>query len=107
MALVVAYVTDLMLASRVTEPLRSSGHEVVVASFPDRAAEADVLVCDLDEVDSSAVAALGRPTLGFHSHLDVETGRRAREAGVDLVVPRSRMAREVVELVSGLAEPLP
>ena len=104
MALVVAYVSDLMLASRVAEPLRSSGHDVVVASFPDRAEEADVVVCDLDEVDPVAAVALGRPTLGFHSHLDVETGGRAREAGFDLVVPRSRMAREVVELVSGLVE---
>ena len=104
MALVVAYVPDLMLASRVAEPLRSVGHEVVLATYPDRSDEADVIVCDLDEVDSVAIAALGRPTLGFHSHLDVETGRAAREAGLDLVVPRSRMAREITELVSGLTD---
>lgn len=104
MALVVAYVSDLMLASRVAEPLRSAGHEVVVADFPDRSGDADVLVCDLDQVDPAEIVSLGRPTLGFHSHLDVETGRAAREAGLALVVPRSRMAREIVTLVEGLAE---
>ena len=104
MALVVVYVSDLMLASRVVEPLRSAGHDAVVAGFPDRAVEADVVVCDLDEVDPVEVAALERPTLAFFSHLDVEKGRAGREAGIGLVVPRSRMAREIVPLVNGLVD---
>ena len=103
MALVVAYVPDLMLVSRVVEPLRAAGHEVITVSFPERADEAEVIVCDLDEVDPVAVAGFGRPTLGFFSHLDVETGRAGREAGLDLVVPRSRMSREIVDLVGRLA----
>ena len=51
-----------------------------------------------------AAAALptGAPKLGFYSHVDVETRRRAEEAGFDLVVPRSRMAREMPALVEGL-----
>ena len=102
MALIVAYVPDLMLASRVAEPLRSAGHEVVLTTFPGRAEEADVLICDLDEVDAVEVAGLGRPTLGFYSHIDVETGRAAREAGLEIVVPRSRMAREIIDLVDRL-----
>ena len=37
----------------------------------------------------------GVPTLGFYPHVRVRTrGARAEEAGVRLVVPRSRMARE-------------
>jgi hypothetical protein len=102
-ALIVAYVSDLMLASRVAEPLRSAGHEVVLTKFPARADEADVLICDLDEVDAIEVADLARPTLGFYSHIDVETGRAAREAGLEIVVPRSRMAREILELVDRLS----
>ena len=47
-------------------------------------------------------AALGLPAIGFYSHLDVETGGRAREAGLDLVIPRSRMARELPALVERL-----
>ena len=33
-------------------------------------------------------------TLGVYSHVDADTKRRAEAAGFDLVVPRSRMARE-------------
>jgi CheY-like chemotaxis protein len=42
------------------------------------------------------------PTLGFYSHVDQDTRRRAEEAGVSRVVPRSRMARETAALVEGL-----
>ena len=41
-------------------------------------------------------------TLGVYSHVDVDTKRRAEAAGFDLVVPRSRMAREGPALVDGL-----
>ncbi len=42
------------------------------------------------------------PTLGFYSHVDQDTRTRAEEAGFDLVVPRSRMAREMGALVDRL-----
>ena len=42
-------------------------------------------------------------TLGFYSHVDVAARERAERAGFDLVVPRSRMARESAELVARLA----
>ena len=45
------------------------------------------------------------PTLGFYSHVDVETRRRAEAAGLTRVVPRSRMARETAALVEGLLPP--
>ena len=43
------------------------------------------------------------PRLGFYSHVDQETRRRAEDAGFDLVVPRSRMNREAAALVEKLA----
>ena len=102
MARVLAIVTDLMLSSRVEESLRSAGHDVAVMhSLPDPV-EADVLVCDLDAVDVEEVAQTDVPTLGFYSHVDVETKNAAAAAGVDLVVPRSRMARELPQLVEKL-----
>jgi hypothetical protein len=102
MARVLAVVSDLMLASRVQESLRAAGHEVSVApSLPDPV-EADAVVCDLDTVDPAAVAAAGVPAVGFYSHVDVETKRRAEAAGLSLVVPRSRMARELPQLVESL-----
>ena len=66
------------------------------------AAGFDVIVSDLDLVDAEAVVAIGPPTLGFYSHVDVETRRRAESAGFDLVVPRSRMARDLPDLVAGM-----
>jgi hypothetical protein len=101
-ARVVAVVSDLMLASRVQESLRAAGHEVVVTStLPDPLA-ADAIVCDLDAADAAAVAATGLPSLGFYSHVEVETKREAEAAGLDLVVPRSRMARELPQLLERL-----
>ncbi len=103
MASIVALVSDLMLASRVEASLRAAGHEVTVKAVPDaEAAGADAIVADLESVDVDAVAAIGPPTLGFYSHVDVETRRRAEAAGFDLVVPRSRMSRELPELIARL-----
>lgn len=104
MARVVALVPDLMLASRVEATLIAAGHEVRLASAPGAEAlgEADLIVADLGEVDPAIVTGEGTPVLGFYAHTDVETRRRAEAAGVDLVVPRSRLAREMPELVERL-----
>lgn len=107
MARVLALVSDLMLASRVEAPLRAAGHEVTVRGGPssvDAAAPPgfDAVVCDLDAVAPGDVVALGLPTLGFCSHLDTETRRAAIDAGIGSVVPRSRMSRELPELVERL-----
>ena len=106
MARILAIVPDLMLSSRVEESLRSAGHDVSVApSLPDPV-EADVLVCDLDAVSAGEAAQAGMPTLGFYSHVDVKTRQQAETAGLDLVVPRSRMARELPQLVDQLLSEL-
>ena len=103
MARIVALVTDLMLASRVEGSLRAAGHEVTVqGTAGPEAASADAIVADLEAVDAAEVAAIGPPTLGFYSHVDVDTRRAAEEAGFDVVVPRSRMARELPALVEKL-----
>lgn len=105
MATVVALVSDLLLASRVEGSLRAAGHTVTVKAAPDaQTAEADLIVADLESVDAEAVSAIGPPTLGFYSHVDVETKKVAEAAGFDLVVPRSRMARELPALAERLLE---
>lgn len=102
MARILAIVPDLMLASRVEESLRSAGNDVSVAtSLPD-SVEADLLICDLDAIDADEIAQESVPILGFYSHVDVETKRAAEAAGIDLAVPRSRMARELPQLVNQL-----
>ena len=102
MAKVLGCVADLMLASRVKEILSASGHEVTLSATLPVQVDADLIVCDLDSTDPVAVAALAPPSIGFYSHTDVETRAAAVEAGVDLVIPRSRMVRELPVLVDGL-----
>jgi hypothetical protein len=96
-----------MLASRVDAMLTAAGHDVILArSLAEAApAEADLVVADLDAADPEALAGLGVPVLGYYSHVDVETREAAEAAGVDLVVPRSRMARELPALAERLLEP--
>ncbi|MGZ5337890.1 MAG: hypothetical protein ACXWEF_05840 [Solirubrobacterales bacterium] len=102
MARVVVVVPDLMLRSRVIETLRAAGHEVSAVADPADAGGAELIVADVNEVDPAAVAAHGVPVLGFHQHTDPESKRAAEAAGVSLVVPRSRLVREMPELAEQL-----
>jgi hypothetical protein len=105
---VVAVVADLMLASRVQEALRAAGHDVRIAPSVAAVESEDsgpaVVVADLNEVDPAELLGLGCPVLGFYSHVDVDTRRRAERQGVDLVVPRSRLVREMPQLVDSLLD---
>jgi hypothetical protein len=94
-----------MFASRIEATLGAAGHDVGLASSVAEAAEleaVDLLIVDLDREPAAAVVGLGVPVLGFYAHLNTETREQAEAAGVDLVVPRSRMAREMPELVTRL-----
>lgn len=104
MARVLALVPDLMLSSKVSAMLGAAGHEVTVASdAPEPVGfDYDLVVCDLEAIDPGPVAALPAPAIGFYSHVDVETRDRGRNAGLDLVIPRSRMARELPDLAARL-----
>jgi hypothetical protein len=103
-ARIVAVAADLLLGSRVEAMLGAAGHEVTLSSsVPEAPLDgADALVADLDAVQPEALVGLGVPVLGYYSHVDVETREAAVAAGVDIVVPRSRMARELPQLVEKL-----
>jgi len=116
MARVALLCPDLLFGSRLEEALRAAGHSVTRYDGEDmaRAAvpESDVLIVDLaaDEFDGATLVEsmrMGRelegvPAVGFYPHVDQDTRRRADQAGYDLVVPRSRMAREAAALVDGV-----
>jgi hypothetical protein len=124
MARVLALTRDLLFGSRVQGALTLAGHDVeLIADEPrlrERLADpadparaaADVLVVDLTdgELDGAAIVEAlssgellgGMRTLGFYSHVDASARERAERAGFDLVVARSRMAREGAELVRRL-----
>lgn len=104
MARVVAIAADLLLGSKVEATLSAAGHDVTLSPSLAKASleGAELLVADLDTENAEALVGLGVPVLGYYSHVDVETREAAEAAGVDLVVPRSRMARELPELVERL-----
>jgi hypothetical protein len=104
MARVAAVVPDLILQSRVAEILGGAGHDVTVVSDPGEVGDAELIVADVNEVDPAAVAAHGVPVLGFHQHTDPESARAAEAAGVTIVVPRSRLVREMPELAERLLD---
>jgi hypothetical protein len=100
MARVAALVGDLMLASRVRTSLEAGGHEVEAdSSLPDELDGIDLVVADLDVVPPEQLGELGVPVIGFYQHTDVDTKARADKAGLAFAVPRSRMVRELPELV--------
>ncbi len=125
MARVLALTRDLLFGSQVQGALTLAGNEVELVgdesrlrellvadrAEPDRVA-VDVLVVDLTdgELDGAAVVeSIARAegldairTLGFYSHVDASMRERSERAGFDLVVPRSRMAREGPALVAAL-----
>jgi len=107
MARVVAVAADLMLGSKVEATLSAAGHEVTLSPSLQEAplGEAELLVADLEVENPEALVGLGVPVLGYYSHVDAETRSAAEAAGVDLVVPRSRMARELPALAERLLDP--
>jgi hypothetical protein len=100
----VVAVADLMLGSKIEATLSAAGHEVRLAPSLQEAPldEIELLVADLDTESPEALVGLGVPVLGFYSHVEVETKEAAEAAGVDLAVPRSRLARELPELAAQL-----
>ena len=114
MARVVAVFDDLLLGSNTLGMLRAAGHDATLRGGADVHPDgADLLIVDLAAGSFDGVAIVealraageleGTRTLGVYSHVDADTKRRADAAGFDLVVPRSRMAREGPALVERLA----
>ena len=113
MARVAAYVPDLLFGSNVVGGLRAAGHEALLCGNRDQldrwALGADVLIVDLTSDAEARIATVeeleleGTRILAFYSHVDAAMRERARKAGYDLAVPRSRMAREGARLVESLA----
>ena len=106
MARIIAVEPDLMFGSRIEAALAAAGHEVTLSpSLADAPlGDAELLIADLEVENPEALVGLGVPVLGYYSHVNAETRGRAEAAGVDLVVPRSRMAREMPGLAARLLE---
>jgi nucleoside-diphosphate-sugar epimerase len=114
MARVVLFIPDLLFGSNVLGALQSAGHDPVLVGDADSLARelngAQVLVVDLTADAAERLEWIeGIPwdvvrTLAFYSHVEADVRTQAERAGFDLVVPRSRMAREGPSLVARLLE---
>lgn len=117
MARVALLSPDLLFGSKVEGALALAGHTVARFATAERFRLAvgfhDLAIFDLtaEGIDGADLLhtlrehgdlAEDTPTLGYYSHVDVETRRRALEAGFTKVVPRSRMAREAATLAADL-----
>jgi nucleoside-diphosphate-sugar epimerase len=108
---IVAFVPDLLFGSNVVGALQAAGHEVQLVSALSPETDADLVVIDLTAEPDARIAAAEQalkpetPKLAFYSHVEADVRAKAVEAGFDLVVPRSRMAREGAALVDQLLQP--
>jgi hypothetical protein len=112
MARVVAFIPDLLFGSNVVGALQAAGHQPVLVPDADSLTRemsgAQALIVDLTADAAVRLEQLqtvlqeGVPSLAFYSHVEVDVRTQAEQAGFDLVVPRSRMAREGASLVDRL-----
>ena len=110
MARLVALIPDLLFGSRVQGALSAAGHEVTLtaeqASLEGQLATAKALIVDLNAVGIDPTDIVSQAgdlhLLGFYAHVQPEIRDRALAGGFDVVVPRSRMAREAAQLIDGL-----
>ena len=111
-AIVIA-VSDLMFQSRIDAAARSLGLDPCITDSADALADAlaarpAVAVIDLHERTFDPTAAItgakaaGARVLAYGRHTEPATLRAARDAGADIVVPRSQLAEELPELLRSL-----
>jgi hypothetical protein len=106
---ILALVRDLMFASRITAEARAAGTAVKVVRDPARLADEPggagaLLLVDLslpDALDAAARwrAATGGEVIGFVAHVDAATAARARAAGLDRVLARSRFVELLAQIL--------
>jgi DNA-binding response OmpR family regulator len=109
---------DLLFGSNVQGMLAADGHRVELAGNEGALREsliaepAQIVIADLTDNELEGVQSVrelreegfldGVPLLAYYSHVEPGVRELAEQEGFDLVVPRSRMAREAAALVRSL-----
>lgn len=112
-SLVLVLVRDLMFSSRIAATARAAGVDISIVRDPIQltATPGRRLIVDLNLPGAiEAAAAWTRSSagsghapgdvVGFVSHVDSDTIARARAAGIDRVLPRSRFVETLPELLT-------
>jgi hypothetical protein len=113
-ARVVAFIPDLLFGSNVLGALSAAGHETVLVSDRDALQRelpgAEALIVDLTADAAERIAEVSATphdqarTLAFYSHVETDVRAQAEKAGFDVVIPRSRMAREGATVLARLLD---
>jgi DNA-binding NarL/FixJ family response regulator len=99
-------VSDLMFQPRIEAAARALGLGVAVPGAAPLGSAA--IVIDLHETSLDAIAAIaeakaaGARVLAFGRHTEPALLRAARDAGAEIVVPRSQLVEELLDLLQQL-----
>jgi CheY-like chemotaxis protein len=111
MGRVVALVEDIFFLAKMQETAKQAGVALATAGTAEalaeaaRANETSLLIVDLNARGSieavEKLRATGNtlPVIAFFSHVQAELGERARAAGCEQVMPRSKFSRELPEIL--------
>jgi DNA-binding NarL/FixJ family response regulator len=104
---ILVLVRDLMFSSRISATARAADRPVRMLRDPSELREAPGrrLIVDLNQPGALEAAVDWKLTssgdvVGFVSHVDADTIARARAAGIDRVLPRSRFVEVLPELLA-------
>ena len=114
--MILALVDDLMFRSKIKSTAQQAGAAVTFAGSRDAALSAmrantpALVVFDLNNIRADPLGTLAEmkkdavlsavPTVGYVSHVDVQTIDAARAAGVDEVLARSAFTARLADLVT-------
>jgi DNA-binding NarL/FixJ family response regulator len=111
MGQVVALVDDIFFIAKMKETAKQAGVALETAGTGEALAEAarkdgtSLLIVDLnargsiEAIEKLRAAGITLPVIAFFSHVQAELGERARAAGCEQVMPRSKFARELPEIL--------
>jgi CheY-like chemotaxis protein len=112
MGRVVALVEDIFFIAKMKETAKQAGVALETVGSPTalaeaaQAAETSLLIVDLNALGSieaiEMLQAAGNtlPMVAFFSHVQAELAERARVAGCEQVMPRSKFSRELAEILT-------
>ena len=111
MGQVVARVDDIFFIAKMRETAKQTGVALETAGTSEALAEAartpgtSLLIVDLnargsiEALEKLRAAGSALPVIAYFSHVQAELGERARAAGCEQVMPRSKFARELPEIL--------
>ena len=112
MGIVLALVDDLIFQAKLAETARQAGVQLKIVTSGEaliaeaQAARLALVIVDLnarggpvEAVEKLREAGIGAPVVAFLSHVQVELAERARAAGCEQVLPRSKFRRELATIL--------